>query len=171
MAEKKWKPFPMFIFTGEDGEDYIVANDRQIELLGQQVLAKEQELADAKDRKDKDTIKMLEYAVKAIRGAFDRTKKRADIMRPKCTKKEFEIAKPDFGYYIQAQEESKNYIDGEPRVDKSKLMLHMLAGHVMRDGDILEQGAVESLDPQIALVLWGEMESRLFPDPDRLPFL
>lgn len=171
MAEREWRAFPIYIFTTSDGEKFMLPTDRDLNSIDEQIQQAQSNLNRAKEKNSIDQVKLFEAQVEALMFNKERLVSTVEKLKPLSTKKDYHLSWPDFGEFTMAEEDSKDWIAGEPRVNEAQLSLNILGGRVRRDGIELTKEQVKSLDLQEAKKLWEEMKAMIYPNSERLPFL
>lgn len=168
MAEQTWRSFPLDIYVAENGDKFILPTNRDSYAMRETIRRLEGEIAATSDESRKKT---LQETLKRTQEHVDSTLSVADKLREKATRKNYSVREPSFGEYLHAEEQSKDFIVGEPRVDQSQLSLRLMANRVKLDDRILGETEVGEIEYSEAQKLYNEICVMLYPNNDRLPFL
>lgn len=175
MSDKKWVPFPLYIFSHEDG-DFLLPTTQTISASWETVNKIKQDLEAAEAVEKPDPVR-VEYLRKWHQDATDRVKAMiatAEELKtdPRTIAYKYELHKPPYGEYVRAQEESNDWFLGEPKPNDAKLGVKCLAGNLRLNGKELNEEEVKAIeDPVVGEALWHKLKSMMFPNPERLPFL
>jgi hypothetical protein len=162
---REWYPFPIHTIR-VDGVLHVVPNERDIRSLQ---AARDRAIEEASDVHPEDPDREIkEKMAKDLTDRFDK-----DIEKIQATisamsehssvqKMEFELSEPGFGEYLAAEERSKDFINGVPRVNESQLSLHLMSNRVRLNGKELTAEDIKNLPVPIAKALWEEVRARVF---------
>lgn len=168
---REWYPFPIHAFQRE-GTYHIVPTDRDVQSL---ISAKNRTAETMADLPPEDPENLKEGFVKLLESyeaQIEKVKKEIATLRDRAEIVfKFELSEPTFGEFLDAEERSKDFINGEPRVDEGKLSVYLMSNRVRRDGKELSGEEIKSLPFVVARKLWEEVKARVYPDPARISFL
>jgi hypothetical protein len=169
--EREWRDFPLYVYVTEDNERFVLPTERDLKMSTESVNQLMSDIDQAQKQGKDDQVKLLQGALERGRFARERLIAAIEDCKSKAVLRPFKISWPTFGEFLKAEEDSKDWISGEPRIDESKLALNVLAGRVMLDGMPLGREQVQALRYDEAKRLWEEMKAMVYPNTDRLPFL
>lgn len=171
---KRWKPFPVFVLESED-DAAIVPNQRHLQYEQEKIGLTEEDVAlGAGDSELKK--RLVEQAV----NRFARMVEISSYRRTASVRRYY-LAKPSFGDFLQADENSRSYVNGIGTPDRNLLMRNLLPKRVLQEFvDASSQGRtykvftledIMGIDiPEIGIRLFEEVYAMSFPDASRIPF-
>lgn len=171
MAEKNWRPFPLHVYENEGGDRFVLPGDREFMFLEENIRSIQTDIDTLRAKKDADRADSTQKLLEREQERLILLKKTTDGFKEKSELHKFEMATPSFTQYLDAEEEAKTWVVGEPRVNEGKFAKRLLAGNVRKDGVVLDESSIGELEPMIAVKLWEEMKTKVRPNIERLPFL
>lgn len=168
--ERKWRAFPLHVYE-QEGEEFVLTTSRDQKLATEATAQIVNDIELHRSRNDEERVKLAELTLARHKRNVEILVERTETLRSQAVEHRFELAKPTYGEFLDAEELSKDWVNGEPRVNESKLSLVLLQGHVKLDGEVFDDRAVRDLSPEIGSRLWNELKAMAYPNPERLPFL
>ena len=170
---RRWVAFPIYLLESDDGDSAIVPNDRQLETLRQQAERAKSEyatlLAQSKGAPTPNLARAgaeADYFAARLPAMQEVTEKYRNSARVLS----FEVGACTYGMLVQAEEDSRDWVNGVPSTNRSRYSIKLCVGNVKLDGQILSEKDIQDLPPSIATALFTEVERLATPDAALIPF-
>jgi hypothetical protein len=166
-----WRPFPLYVLEHEE-DFFVLPTKRDLKTMEENIRQSEADLETYRaGGKSADRLKAQEEMVEYQKLALQRLIDSLEPLKKVAKLKEYEIIRPTFGSYIDAEDQSKDYLNDVPMLNDAKLSFNLMNGGIRLDGKILSANDIRGLEFVEANVLWAEFKTRLYPNQNRLPFL
>ena len=171
--EKTWKPFPLYIYTHDSGDTFILPTSRNMLSIQETRANLERELEVAESKAQTQLAQSLRESIERIDRQNEDVLSRTETLKSdeKTVRKDYFVSEPSFDEYITAEEASKDWVNGEPKISDSRLARYLLGNNVKLGDIVLTREQVGQMKFAEINVLWTEIKTMLYPNSERLPFL
>lgn len=164
-----WKPFPLYVLSTDEGE-FLLPTEMDLEASTEAINRLKSDLLYAKLKQERDSLqKTIEYSEFRHKTLLDKAEELKSDKR--VTSYKFELLEPGYVEYQQLKEQATDWVTGEPRLNGDRLGTLVLPGRVKLDGKELDSAGIGGLSPMLGEALWRRMQTMIYPNPERLPFL
>lgn len=162
-----WLEFRFHILGAGPEDRAYIPSDRQIRTAEEQIVSLQAKLDDEVDPRTQGVLtRSIEQAKRGLEQAQSLVKDYREV----ATEKVYLVREPTFGEFIEAEERAKEWVDGTPRIDRSKFLRSILHERVQYGGNILKPSEINELPVWEGTELGQFVEALCYPDSNRIPF-
>lgn len=171
-----WSPFPVRCVPGViPGTVTVVPNEYDLARAQNRVDCAKANLDEAEERlsrqsADKSEVDLAQMGYENLQGQLRLSLRLVERAKDAGEVRNYEILPHTFIEVMNCEDNARDWVQGEPRVNIGKMILLLLAEHVRLDGRIMSRAETDAMEPPVAQSIGGELYALTNPDLAALPF-